>query len=103
MAWVDPKIASKVARLPGVHAGVVRVRDRLAELMESEFASHDRPGGHEITKQDEEIDALVSIDGPAPLSMEFGHWSGKGENRRYVEGLHIISRSVTKLESEAGP
>jgi len=94
VVWVDPKIAKKVALLPGVHAAVVAERDRVATIAEGLFAPHDNPGGHEITKTDKRIDALVNLDGPAPLSVEFGHWTP--DHKRYVEGLHILGRAVAE-------
>lgn len=113
MSWVDPKIAEKVAKMPETHAAVIKVRDRLAVVAEGEFASHDRPGGHEITKDDERIDALVSLEGPDPLAVEFGHWgfrdatgrfvktgSADTVTRDYIEGLHILGRAVAQVEAE---
>ena len=99
MAWVNPRIAQIVAQQPEVVAAVRKVRDEVAETAEALFASHDRPGRHEITTQDEKIDSLVSLDGPAPAAVEFGHWAGKGANHRFVEGLHILGRAVAEAEA----
>lgn len=98
MVWVDPDIAAKVAKLPEVHLEIVALRDRMAAIAEADFASHDHPGRHELTKQDERIDALLSLDGPAPMSVEFGHWS-RG-HKKYVEGLHIIGKAAAAMEAE---
>lgn len=100
MAHVNPRINAQVAHMPVVRAAVHKARDDLAAAARAEFASHDRPGGHEITTQDDELDALVSIEGPAPLSMEFGHWSGEGAGRRYVEGLHIFGKALAQVQAE---
>lgn len=96
MVWVDPQIAKKVAYMPEVHAAVVAERDRLERVAAGLFASHDNPGRHEITKTDDRVDALVNLDGPAPLSVEFGHWTP--DHKRYVEGLHILGRAAAEAE-----
>lgn len=100
MVYVNPRIAEIVAHNEGVIAAVRGARDRVESIAEGLFAQHDNPGGHEITARDDRVDALVSLEGPAPLSVEFGHWSGQGENRRYVEGLHILGRAVAQAEAE---
>ena len=92
MATVDPNIASLVAHMSGVHAAVLLERDRVAAIAEGLFAGHDNPGGHEISTRDEEVDGLIDFTGPAPLSVEFGHWTPDHKTR--VEGLHILSRAV---------
>lgn len=92
MAFVDPKIADTVAHMAGVKAAVLLERDKLAAAAEGLFASHDHPGRHEITTEDGRTDALVSLEGPAPLSVEFGHWTPG--HKRHVEGLHILGRAV---------
>jgi hypothetical protein len=107
MVWVDPKIAAKVAHFPEVKAAVRVERDKVAGIARGLFASHDNPGGHEITTQDDHLDALVSLEGPAPLSVEFGHWASRDERgrfvkisegrpREFVEGLHILGRAVAQ-------
>lgn len=96
MAWVDPKIAAKVAHTPEVEAAVRSERDRVARIAEGLFASHNRPGGHEITTQNDGTDAFLSIDGPAPLSMNYGHWSETKDGRKFVEGLHILERAIAQ-------
>lgn len=101
MAWVNPRIAEILAHTPEAKATVRATRDRGEAIAQALFAPHDNPGGHEITTQDDRVDALLSLDGPAPLSVEFGHWSGDGENRRYVEGLHILGRTLARMEAEA--
>ena len=100
MAWVNPRISSIIAHDPGVTAAVRDVRDKVAGVAEGLFAPHDRPGRHEITKQDEKVDALVSLEGPAPVAVELGHWSGTGAKRTYVEGLHILGRAVAQVEAQ---
>lgn len=57
---------------------------------------HRKTGAHKITigkvKSQEfgHIDRYVSLEGPAPISVEFGH---RAENGRWVQGLYIITRA----------
>lgn len=92
MATVKPNVASLVAHMPEVKAAVRLERDRLAGVAEGLFASHDHPGRHEITTSNGVTDGLFSLEGPAPLSVEFGHWT-KG-HKTHVEGLHILGRTI---------
>lgn len=94
MAFVDPRIAKTVAHMAGVRLAVRTERDKLAAVAEGLFASHDNPGGHEISTDNSGIDALFSLEGPAPLSVEFGHWTP--DHKQHVEGLHILGRTVAQ-------
>jgi uncharacterized protein DUF5403 len=92
VATVDPKVAALVAHMPEIHVAVLAERDKLAGIARGLFASHDNPGGHSITTQSEKVDGLVSLEGPAPLSVEFGHWTK--DHKTHVEGLHILGRTI---------
>lgn len=92
MATVNPRIAAIVAHMPGMVEAVRAERDRVASIAEALFAAHDNPGRHEITKQDEDPDALVSLDGPAPAAVELGHWTP--DRTKFVDGLHVLGRAV---------
>jgi hypothetical protein len=98
MVFVDPKIASTVAHMAGVKAAVTVERDKLAAVAEGLFASHDNPGGHSITTSEPHdfasLDAFVNLEGPAPLSVEFGHWTP--DHKQHVEGLHILGRTIAQ-------
>lgn len=82
----------------GVREGVRTERDKLAAITDGLFASHDHPGGHRVTQQDGRTDAFVSLEGPAPLSVEFGHWTDakKPSDRRFVDGLHVLTRAIAQ-------
>lgn len=97
MAWVNPNIDRIMARDKGVRAAVRGKRDQVAGIAEGLFASHDNPGGHEITTSNGRVDAFVSLEGPAPLSVEFGHWQETKNGREFVEGLHILGRAVAQV------
>lgn len=92
MAFVDPQVAATIAHLDGVHAAVIAQRDELEGVAEGLFASHNNPGGHEFSARDEKTDALLDFTGPAPLSVEYGHWTA--DHKRHVEGLHILARAI---------
>ena len=73
MAWVDPRIADKMARDKGIKEAVRAERDRIAAVAEGFFAPHDNPGGHKITTSNgTKTDAFVNLDGPAPLAVDLG-------------------------------
>lgn len=97
MVFVDPDIAATVAHLDGVVAAVKLERDAIARVAEALFAPHDHPGRHEITTHDDvdhRTDALVSLVGPAAMSVEYGHWTA--DHKRHVEGLHILGRAIAQ-------
>jgi hypothetical protein len=97
VSTVDPKVASLVAHMPEVHAAVLFERDKVAAVAEGLFAAHNNPGGHEISTRDERVDGLVDFTGPAPLSVEFGHWTADHKTR--VDGLHILGRAIAAAQA----
>ena len=88
----DSAFLAKLARLPSVQREVRARRGMIAAKARALFASHDRPGGHSIKTHDGAVDAYVSLVGPAAVSVEFGHFTAKGD--RYVNGLHIMGRAA---------
>ena len=92
MVFVNPRIADIVAHMPEVVAAIHAERDKFAQIAEGIFASHDNPGGHKITTTDGTLDAFVNLEGPAPLSVELGHWTPGRTS--FVEGLHIFGRAI---------
>lgn len=86
-----------LASRPGVQAAVDDVADRVYSNARADFAKHDRPGGHRIKKgpPPNRLDRAVYLTGPAPLSVEFGHFTPSGD--KYVEGLHIMGRAARGL------
>jgi hypothetical protein len=82
-----------LAHLPEVRAAVIAVRDEKATIAQALFAAHDHPGGHSISTQDDTVDALLSLDGPAPLSVEYGR-SPDANGRDAMKGLHILGRAA---------
>lgn len=51
-------------------------------------------GVEEIPGKRGVTDRLVFSDDPAALSIEFGHFAGKGENRTWVPGKFIMINAV---------
>lgn len=77
------------------------LRDRakkMARVGKSLLAAHRKTGAHEVkyeghrsTVQFGHIDHYVVLDGPAPISVEFGHHT---KNGRWVQGLYILTRAM---------
>ena len=89
-------VEAYLARLPGVQAAVSDVQDRIYRRARANFASHDRPGGHRIKNgRPNRYDRAVYLVGPAPASVEFGHFTVSGDG--YVEGLHVLGRASRGL------
>lgn len=102
MATVYPKIEARLAHMPEVRAAVLLERDKLAAAAKALFAAHDNPGGHEINTDDPDIgfskvDGFVNLEGPAPLAVEFGHWTP--HHAQFVDGLHILGRTVASARA----
>lgn len=57
---------------------------------EAALAGHRHDGDHKVTvTEGRRSDAFVNLEGPAPMSVEFGHWTGY-KARAYVPGLRIL-------------
>lgn len=90
----------RLAMLPGVQAAVKKNGDLVEERAKTLFAQHDRPGGHRIGSRKRGPDRLVYLAGPAPMSVEYGHFTRQPANPSddwsptYVHGLHIMGRAA---------
>lgn len=68
--------------------------DEVADVAQVLLAAHRKTGEHEITTTHGDVDAFVNLEGPAVLSVEFGHLvKGKYERAvpKKVPGLYIIT------------
>lgn len=86
-----------IAHMPGVKKAVRAKGREIQGRAEALFAAHNRPGGHEITGERRDTDYLVSLVGPAPLSVEFGRGPFTRDDGVHVgpmEGLHILGRAA---------
>lgn len=69
---------------------------RILKRAEALLAMHRDTGAHEVKYERLKnvefghIDHYVVLDGPAPVSVEFGHVA---KNGRWVQGLYIITRA----------
>lgn len=90
------RIRGQLARLPQVRAAVLAKTAEIGVTAETLFAAHDHPGGHSIEVEHGHTDGFVSLIGPAPLSVEFGHFTRHSNEhpRKFVKGLHILARAA---------
>lgn len=90
------------AGMPQVRRAVAARTREIGRAADAIFASHDRPGGHHIEVdlpglKRGRLDGFVSLVGPDPLAVEFGHHeSGRfgnqyGDDARWIRGLHILA------------
>lgn len=82
---------------PTVQQTLTAVALRILKNAEALLAMHRDDGDHKIeyerlkNREFGHIDHYVSMVGPAPVSVEFGH---RAKNGRWVQGLYIITRST---------
>lgn len=93
---IGQKAMNKViAPQPEVQAEVRKQAKRLGKIAASALASHRRTGDHKIVVEKRIsmkygfLDYLISMEGSAPMSVEFGHRNHRGG---YVQGLYIMTR-----------
>jgi len=72
---------------------------KVMHVAEALLAAHRKTGSHSIKYEGHRsttpfghIDHYVIMEGPAPISVEFGH---RAENGRWVHGLYIMTRAST--------
>jgi hypothetical protein len=91
----ERRINRTVSRLPGVKAAIAAEATRIGARAKARLESHRDPTNatdHQIEVDFGRVDAFVSLVGPAPLSVEFGHWytGNLGGSPKYVPGLYIL-------------
>jgi hypothetical protein len=83
-----------IAPQPEVQSEVRKQANRLAKIAEGRLAAHRRTGDHKIVTEKRVsmkygfLDYLISMEGSAPMSVEFGHRNHRGG---YVQGLYIMT------------
>lgn len=82
-----------VAHLPAVRLALRAEADVVYADAVAIFAEHNRPGGHQLKRVNGRLDAFVVLEGPAPLSVEFGRGPDHLGNDA-MEGLHILGRAA---------
>lgn len=101
MASVSPRIADITAHMPGVKAATKAEGREVQARAKALFAPHDRPGRHRIGGRSEDTDYLVTLEGPAPIVIEYGR-EGFDQKRPDgsvihvgpMQGLHILGRAA---------
>jgi Family of unknown function (DUF5403) len=83
-----------IARLDVVQLALEVERGKVYVKAQALFAEHHKTGEHEITMSDGKVDKYVNLEGPAALSIEVGHFNGYKGRRKYVEGLHVLTRAL---------
>jgi hypothetical protein len=100
MAFLRPDIASVIAHMPPVVAEVQQHGRGVLAKAEAAFAAHNRPGGHEVVGEKQDTDYLISLEGPAPVSVEYGHGAYTTERDGKIvevgasQGLHILGKAA---------
>lgn len=90
-------INKKLARDGKVQATLERAANKIGRLAEADLAAHRDTGAHSIKVIRQKnvkyghIDWYVVMDGPAPVSVEFGHWDRN--HNRFVGGLYILTNA----------
>lgn len=90
-----------IAHMPGVKGAVHAEGRQVESRADALFAAHNRPGRHEIVGETQDTDYVVSLEGPAALSVEYGREGFTQEradgSRRDIgpmEGLHILGKAA---------
>lgn len=95
MKLISEKAMNRVvSHTTGVRAEVAAEASRKAGQAKVKLLRHFKTGAHEVTVTHGKTDSFINLDGPAPLSVEFGHEDGD----RYVEGLYIITGAAGLLD-----
>jgi len=95
--YADKTVHTIVSHLAGVRGSVVENAEEIKERAEARLAltrDHSNSTNHEVTMTHgtKAVDAFVNLEGPAPLSVEFGHmYHGElGGEPKFVPGKYIV-------------
>lgn len=84
-----------VSHTPEARGAVRAEAGVVAGRAEGRLAAHRKTGKHRVTETHGDVDSFVNLEGPAVLSVEFGHMvKGKFEDPEHpkkVPGLYIIT------------
>jgi len=90
-------ISKAVSKMDPVQDALTKHSRKVADMAASLLAPHRKTGAHDIDYighwsevQFGHIDHYVVMDGPAAVSVEFGHRTKEGE---WVRGLYIMTRA----------
>jgi hypothetical protein len=83
-----------VSHLPDCKEACATKADEVKGVAEGRLAAHRKSGEHQVTITHGDVDSFVNLEGPAAMSVEFGHMvKGKYERStpKKVAGLYIIT------------
>jgi hypothetical protein len=85
-----------ISHLEGVRKTVHDTAHEVEGKAQAKMSKHHKSGSHQVTLTRGDTDSFVNLEGPAPLSVEFGHFVGgyfgeKQKKLQRVNGLHIIT------------
>ena len=86
----EPDVDSRMSRAVEVRTELDRQQSRIAQRARSNLAGVRDTGAHHIATRRGAVDRYVQLEGPAPLSIEAGHYTRTGT---YVPGHHILSNA----------
>lgn len=82
--YVNKVVAGQSRRAVNQHARTI------VPAAKANLARHRRDGDHSIVLSRGRTDSFVSLQGPAALSVEQGHWTVWNGRSMYVPGLRIL-------------
>lgn len=95
--WTSRDFSKNLAKVDVVQDKLESHAKELARVATADLATHRDTGAHQVSyvghRSDMEfghIDHYVVLDGPAPISVEFGH---RTTNGKWVSGLYILTRA----------
>jgi len=96
--YSDKAIHTIVSHIDGVVDSVSDEAKDIGRRAEARLARHrdlTNKTNHTVSVTHGAVDSFANLEGPAPLSVEFGHWyDNKDEEnpvRKYVHGLYILT------------
>lgn len=101
--WTNRDFGKNLAKFDEVQDMLESHAKKLASAASADLATHRDTGahqvkyvGHQSTTEYGHIDHYVIMDGPAPISVEFGH---RTTNGKWVSGLYILTRARFSVRS----
>jgi hypothetical protein len=98
MAYVDPRIAKRLAHSAPIKKAVRAERDEIAARARANLAAHRDLGNARIETSNGDVDAYVELvdDNNGAAAIEYGHWTVPKPPFApvWVEGLHILGKAL---------
>lgn len=95
--WNEKTINRIVSHVDGVVATVADEAKDVGDKAKARMAAardNTNRTNHEVDVTHGDVDSFVNLEGPAPLSVEFGHFYDNGEieaDVKYIPGKYIIT------------